>query len=303
MVNQDLAQHKGNKKETVIIQSEVRQLFQGRTLVVATMHGKESVIGPLLQQSLGVTVAVAAGLNTDAFGTFSGEVERSVSPIEAARLKCDAAQALTGASLVVASEGSFGAHPVMGFVAADEEVLLLKDYQNAWEIKARVLSTATNFSGSTCTHWEEVQAFAAKVDFPAHGLIIRASAEDATNLHKGINDWGQLEKSFTHFRNLAGSAYIETDMRAHFNPTRMGVIREATVQLLTVLMKTCPECRTPGFEVKDVIRGLPCSWCAWPTNAPRACRYHCQKCGHEATEPVPGGKEFEDPQFCDRCNP
>jgi hypothetical protein len=191
----------------------------------------------------------------------------------------------------------------MGFVAADEEILLLKDYQNALEIKARVLSTSTNFSGRSFTQWDEVEAFALKVDFPSHGLIVRASAEDVTNLNKGINDWEQLKKSFFHFRNLAGSAYIETDMRAHFNPSRMAVIREATVQLLTVLMKTCPECRTPGFEVKDVIRGLPCSWCAWPTNAPRACRYHCQKCGHEATEPVPGGKEFEDPQFCDRCNP
>jgi hypothetical protein len=56
----------------------------------------------------------------------------------------------------------------MGFVAADEEVLLLKDYQNAWEIKARVLSTATNFFGRTCTQWEEVLAFAAKVNFPSH---------------------------------------------------------------------------------------------------------------------------------------
>jgi hypothetical protein len=115
MVNQDLVQHKGNKTETVIIQPEVRQLFQGRSLVVATMHGKESVIGPLLQQSLGVNVATAAGLNTDTFGTFSGEVERTVSPIAAARLKCDAAQALTGASLVLASEGSFGAHTGNGF--------------------------------------------------------------------------------------------------------------------------------------------------------------------------------------------
>jgi hypothetical protein len=303
MVSQASAQHKGNNLETVAIQPEVRQLFHGRTLVVATMHGKESVIGPLLHENLGANVVTAAGLNTDAFGTFSGEVERAVSPLEAARLKCDAAHSLTGASLVLASEGSFGAHPVMGFIAANEEVLLLKDYQNAWEIKARVLSTATNFSGRTCTHWEEVQAFAAQVDFPAHGLIVRAGADDSIHIHKGITDWEQLEKSFTHFCSLNGSAYIETDMRAHFNPSRMAVIREVTVQLLTVLMKTCPECGTPGFEVKDIIRGLPCSWCAWPTNAPRACRYLCQQCGHEATEPVPGGKEFEDPQFCDRCNP
>ena len=90
-------------------------MFDGRRLVVATMHQKEKVIAPILNATLGVTCFVSHELNTDQFGTFSGEIARTLSPLNAARAKCDLAHQHTGCDLVLATEGSFGPHPNLFF--------------------------------------------------------------------------------------------------------------------------------------------------------------------------------------------
>jgi hypothetical protein len=48
----------------------------GASAVVATMHGKERVIGPVLAHTFGLSVVVPDGLDTDRFGTFTREVAR-----------------------------------------------------------------------------------------------------------------------------------------------------------------------------------------------------------------------------------
>lgn len=49
-------------------------MFKGRTLVIATMHKKEQVISPILEKQLGVYCKTTTNLNTDNFGTFTGEL-------------------------------------------------------------------------------------------------------------------------------------------------------------------------------------------------------------------------------------
>ena len=277
----------------------INKYFAGRTLVLATMHGKEKVLKPLLEQNLFVRVVVPKGLNTDEFGTFSGEVKRHGSPLDAAGRKCNAAHEYTGEPLVLASEGSFGAHPVLGFIASNEEWLLLRDYKNALEINAKVVSTQTNFSGQVFTNWDEVVKYATTVSFPTHGLMLRHG--DA--IHKGIRDWRELKSSFYYFSKNGGKVLVETDMRAHLNPTRMNVIREAGEKLLAKIMTPCPRCETPGFDVKDIVRGLLCRQCDSPTRTAKAHIYYCSQCGFEQTARSPDHKEYEDPMFCDLCNP
>lgn len=65
--------------------------YAGVRAVLATMHGKERVIAPLLEESLRLRVSLAAGLDTDRFGTFSREIARTGSQLEAARAKIFAA--------------------------------------------------------------------------------------------------------------------------------------------------------------------------------------------------------------------
>ena len=91
------------------------------------MHGKEKVLGPLLVNALGVEIVLIENFDTDQWGSFSGEISRPLDPLATAKLKCTKAAEISGASLAIASEGSFGAHPLIGFVAADEEILVLID--------------------------------------------------------------------------------------------------------------------------------------------------------------------------------
>ncbi len=277
--------------------------FEGRTLVIASMHRKEEVLKPLLEQGLGITVQVAEGLNTDLLGTFSGEVARLADPLSTARKKCELALDLSGCDLALASEGSFGPHPAAFFLPANEEWLLLVDRKNKLEIHARHLSLETNFSGQEFSSLEELNAFASKVGFPSHGLILRKSMEELDGMQKGITDPQQLHTSAVQLLESQKSGYVETDMRAMFNPSRMQVIGETAQLLLQKLNSHCPSCQFPGFSVTSAEPGLPCSLCGIPSSAALAHLLVCSHCQHEAKVSFPHGKKTEDPQYCQVCNP
>ncbi len=279
----------------------IEKYFAGRKLVIATKHQKEKVLKPLLEHRLGTEV-ITTNIDTDQFGTFSGEIDRSSSPFETARLKCIAAHELTGESLILASEGSFGGHPVLGFVPADEEILLLKDFKHDAEYKAKVISTQTNFAGAMHFEWEQVLFFASQVRFPSHAVIVKKDKDDTSEVIKDITEWSKLKEAYFHFQRKYGKAFVETDMRALYNPTRLKVIEEAANKLITVIETACPVCCSPGFEVKDVVRGLPCNHCNAPTKTAKAYVHSCQFCNHLETRTLQK-KQKEDPMFCDECNP
>jgi hypothetical protein len=277
--------------------------FEGRTLVIASMHRKEEVLKPILEQGLGITVQVAEGLNTDLLGTFSGEVARLADPLSTARKKCELALDLSGCDLALASEGSFGPHPAAFFLPANEEWLLFVDRKNNLEIHARHLSLETNFSGQEFHSIEELEAFASKVGFPSHGLILRKSKEELTGVLKGITDPAQLRSSAKQLLERQESGYVETDMRAMFNPSRMLVIGETAQLLLQKLNSHCPSCQVPGFSVTSAEPGLPCSLCGTPSSAALAHLLVCNHCQHKEKVSFPHGKKTEDPQYCQVCNP
>ncbi|GAA4396724.1 hypothetical protein GCM10023187_05190 [Nibrella viscosa] len=277
--------------------------FAGRLLVVATKHQKETVIAPLVGQALGVQCLPPPGLDTDLLGTFTGEIERSLDPLATARQKCRLALALTGWDLAIASEGSFGPHPSLFFTPADDEILLLIDQKHDLEIAVREVSTQTNFAGATVHTEDELLSFAAKARFPSHALILRNAAGETTHLIKGIMACNQLLPAFRALSDQYGSAYVETDMRAMYNPTRMKVIEAATRKLICRAQTACPDCSTPGFGKTDIRPGLPCSWCGLPTQSALADVYTCLKCHYSEEKPFPRGQQVENPLYCDYCNP
>ncbi|MFS8822747.1 hypothetical protein NW810_08880, partial [Synechococcus sp. W60.2] len=89
--------------------------WKGRVAYLATLHRKEQVIGPLLAHHLGIQVQVIP-LDTDQLGTFSRERPRPGDPIHTLRLKIERARQAHPASLVLASEGSFGPHPQIPWI-------------------------------------------------------------------------------------------------------------------------------------------------------------------------------------------
>lgn len=281
----------------------IRQYFAGRKVAIATMHGKDAIIGPILKNELGVDITVPANFDTDKYGTFSGEIERIVDPVEAGRIKCIAACELTGCDIAIASEGSFGPHPTMFFAPADEEILVLLDLKNNLEIKTRLISTDTNFAGDTFTDWHDAKKFAETVQFPSHALIIRRSKSSNDDIVKGITSWEMLQEKFELFFSKYGAVFIETDMRAMNNPSRQKIIQEATHKLVQTIYNECPSCMLPGFDVKVVRAGLPCKLCGSPTKSTYSFVYECQRCEHRVERKYPAGREYEDPMYCDYCNP
>ena len=279
------------------------EIFKGRRLIIATMHGKEKVIAPELESALLVNCEVAATLDTNQFGTFSGEVKREGTPLETAKKKALAALKQTGATLVVASEGSFGPHPSYFFIPGNEEFLLLIDIENKLEILGRHLTTHTNFAHQSILQTEELETFCKEVGFPEHGIILKARGPQGEE--KTIKDLSTLKTLKSMTEKLLKEGHMvqaETDMRAMRNPTRMESIRQATIQLKHRIKSLCPSCQTPGYGITQTITGLPCRLCGTTTRSAKAYVYSCTKCGYSHENPRPD-KTHEDPMYCDVCNP
>lgn len=273
--------------------------FSSDRVLLATMHGKEVAIAPVLERRTGWKVEIAPGLDTDRFGTFSGEVAREGSAVEAARKKARAAFDKTGATLVLASEGSFGPHPAIPFVASDYELLLLMDFVHNIEIQASVISVATNYAQKTVTEWTDLEEFARSSSFPEHRLILKSK----DTMVKGIGSWSDLNAHFSNLKREQEELWVETDMRAMYNPMRMSVIAQTAEALADKLLSTCPSCSAPGFEITEAIPGLPCSLCKIPTSLAKAHRWICYRCGHTLEKSRPDGLLMADAAHCDWCNP
>jgi len=286
---------------------EKSKFFDGRTLLIATKHEKNKVIAPILEKELGVFCKVSYDFDTDLLGTFTGQIERKNDPLTTARLKCQLAMKQYNCDLAIASEGSFGPHPSSMFLPADDEILVLVDAKNDLEIVVREVSTNTNFSASKIRTEAEMLEFAEKAKFPSHGVILRTAKNDFTDvtysMKKGLQHHEELLIVFRRLIRKHVTVYVETDMRAMYNPTRMEIIGNAALKLVEKIKCECPNCATPGFSITEIKKGLPCEWCGSPTNSPLSAIYICKKCAFQKEELYPQNKKVEDPMYCDNCNP
>lgn len=290
-----------------IIMNKYHQIFNDRLAILGTMHHKEKAIAPILEQELGIKILVPPNFNTDVFGTFTREVKRPDVQIATARLKAEKALEVTGEKLAIASEGSFAPHPFLPYIYANREVVILLDKQNDLEIIGEEFSVDTNFNHQLIENIPEAYNFAQKVGFPEHGLIIYY--EELTNnnpqIIKGITTEEQLLEAINlvfHNSQIV-KVYIETDMRALYNPTRMKNIEKATVNLIKKINNCCPQCTAPGFEITQRIQGLPCEICHTPTTLTLAVIYQCKKCSFIQKQLFPDAIEFANPSQCMYCNP
>lgn len=284
-----------------------RKYFTDRIAVLATMHRKEEAIAPILQEHLGIQVIVPPDFNTDDFGTFTRERERPGTQLETARLKAEKILQQTGATLALASEGSFGPHPEFPMLACDRELVLLLDVTHGLELVGEDFSVDTNYRHCTICSLEEAFKFAQAVGFPDHGLIVmsQANTKQLTAIAKGITTAAHLEEAVEKAlrESSTGTIHIETDMRALYNPTRMQAIARATLNLVQAAQRTCPQCDRPGFTAIEYRKGLPCDWCSLPTALTRSVLYQCQTCSFQQESLFPDGLKTADPAQCQYCNP
>lgn len=277
--------------------------YQDQRIALLTQHGKERVIAPVLTPALGCIVETITDFDTDQLGTFTRDTPRLGSQLAAARRKARIGMGLSGYPLGLASEGSFGPDPWGGLFTWNVELLVFIDETRGLEVVG--MAQGPGRSGHVQTAlWTELAAFAQQNDFPSHQLVLRPDGPDDLRLHKGVSDWTTLRQCFEHCQAQAnhGQVFIESDLRAHANPTRMNRIREAAQDLLARLQSPCPACARPGYWLAEREPGLPCADCGTPTHDYRAEIWLCPACQHRAVLPRQDRTEAQ-PRHCPACNP
>lgn len=266
-------------------------------VALGTMHGKEAVIAPPFA-ALGVTM-VLAEVETDRFGTFSGDVPRAGSMIEAARAKAQAAIAATGLPVGLASEGAYGPHPHFAFLPFGQELLLWLNVRTGQEVVEMTTDMQPSYDQETVGDLAAAEAFLTRIGFPETAVIVQP-AVTAPPLAKGVTDRTALNAMLDDAFRLGGSAHLQADMRAHMNPRRMSVIAGLAQRLAQRLAVPCPTCAAPGFGRLRSLPGLPCRECGSETGLIAAEIHGCTACGAEQSQPRDG---LADPGHCPSCNP
>lgn len=281
---------------------------QGKTtIVIATMHQKEKAIGPVFEEALDAHIITPGEIDTDNFGSFSGEYKRKETVIDTLRKKCQLASAYTQCQVIIASEGSFGPHPKLGIIPVGEEYLMWRDIQKGHEVVTKSMSTDTNYGQMQIHTHQELTEFAEKHLFPSHALILSHTPEDYSHMIKGISDLKSLNHAFEKLKSshpqLDQGLWVQTDMRAMHNPTRMAHIAELSKSLLKKIQTPCPACHAPGFDIVDLETGLPCELCNFPTQRPLKAIKGCIACDYQETSEYPGQPKLAPAGECNICNP
>lgn len=254
--------------------------YVGQRVALFTKHGKQAPLIDILKQCLGCQLEHVSEYDTDQLGTFIRDIARSGSQLEAARAKARIGMLLSGLPIGLASEGSFDPDPFAFMLPHNQELLIWIDDRLGIEVVATA-SGKTNFSHKTVKHWDDAEQFAESAGFPEHYLIVRPSNEHHPEFRKGLSNWDSLRDAVDWA--LASSperqAFIETDMRAFANPTRMQNICLAAEKLMQKLQSLCPACGAPGFAKTEVIHGLSCENCDQPTEDAKADIHRCVRCG------------------------
>lgn len=284
--------------------------YNGQAVALATRHGKERVIARALRWGLGAELLHVRTVDTDALGTFCGTVQRQGDALQACIAKAEAALREGGTELAIASEGSFGPHPHLPFLAAGMECMVFLDQRRGLTIREQLLARRTNFShrlvapGAQDGPEPELERWLGQVEFPSHALIVRPQGAVGP-VEKGIRRWEDLQPAIRRAAACSreGLALVETDMRAHCNPTRMAAIRALAFRLVRRIASACPVCQAPGWGLVDQNPGLPCGDCGQATELVLAEVWGCGLCEHREERPRRDGRLVADPGQCQWCNP
>jgi hypothetical protein len=279
-----------------------QSVYFGERVALLTQHGKQKPLGEILSLRLGCQLEHVIGYDTDQLGTFTRDIARSGNQVDAARTKARIGMTLSGLPFGLASEGSFGPDPIAFMLPHNLELLVWIDDHLGIEVLATA-SGRTNFAHKTVKDWEEAQSFAKSAGFPEHYLIVRSGDEHSSQFRKGLSDWESLKDALNWALTSSPThqAFLETDMRAFANPTRMQNIRRAAEVLAKKLQTLCPACGAPGFSKFDIVRGLPCEDCGQPTEEAKADIHRCVRCDYQTV--VDRETRFSSPRYCGYCNP
>lgn len=279
--------------------------YENSTIILTSKHKKGDAIAPVFRQIL-FSEIYTAELDTDTLGTFSGETARTLSALECARRKCAWGMQEYHAKYGIANEGSFGHHPDIPFLPCDHEVLYFIDDHRGFHLSVGTSSEKTNYRSQTIDTMEELRDFSERALFPSHALIIRPNYwDDKKIIFKGLQTTADMQNAFMASQQASADhkVWVETDMRAHLNPSRMAVLSSLAQKLARQLATPCPQCTCPGWGLVGLNRGITCSECENETLLVKEEVFGCQCCDYQVTLPRADGLISADPGHCQYCNP
>jgi len=234
--------------------------------------------------------------STPTFSALHRDITREGSQLDAARKKARIGMELSGLSIGLAAR----------FVRLDPFTGMLPGTGTVDLDRRRWASSYRNSAGKTIflTVWSRVgrrQRISPIGRFSRTPPGGRPEDETTPNSAKGwqiaqLRGCGNLGIEFRANRR----AFVETDMRAFANPTRLENIRLAAVDLGRRLSSFCPVCSAPGF-VLVTGAGTALRDCGTPTNEVKADIHRCVRCEHQML--VEREREYASARYCDYCNP
>jgi hypothetical protein len=267
-----------------------------QALAFLTQHDKLPAVAGALQ-AIGFETTLATGVDTDTLGTFTGECARQGSQLDAALRKAKLACELSNTRFGLGSEGSFGPDPYMGVTAWGIEVLALWDCEKNYAVHTLLQGPDTNFAHQMVDSWQQAQVFTSSAGFPEHGVIVGKPGQSCFD--KTLTHWQALEDRVMQGL-VSGPVWLETDMRAHRNPSRMAMIAKTADALAQRMATPCPACSLGGFGAQGLLAGALCSNCQQPTQSAKAQILACNAC--HITQEVPI-RTHVPPERCQFCNP
>ena len=277
--------------------------YRGQMIAFGTRHGKHHQVRDTFAQVLGAEVVVPTDIDTDQFGTFTGDVPRTLDPVAAARAKAHLGMAATTARFGLASEATYGPLPGVG-VSGHEEVLLFLDPGRGIEIIEGERCLLTPPAQLRVAAGDDLDHYLHRAGFPEQALVVRYTRGGTlSTVAKGVTGRDDLVAATAAARDRSddGHALLEPDLRAHHNPTRRVVLTRLGQRLAQRLATPCPACACPGYGRTDTERGLPCTACAAPTDLITADVHTCGQCAHQHR--VRRAAITADPRWCPLCNP
>lgn len=229
------------------------------------------------------------GYDTDLLGTFSRDVPRHGTQLEAARAKARIGKGPSGLPQGLASEGAFGPDPYAGLFPWNVEIVV-------FNLRPARAGGGGHGLGQGLLRAPAVRGLGGaggnrrKRRILRQQLVLRPDGQGDPRLLKGIADWPALHSAHAQARqqSIGGLVFAETDGRAHANPSGMDMTHLAAKDLVRRLALPCPACFLPSYWLVERLPGLPCASCGLATRALKAEVHGCVKCGYCQTRPATG---------------
>lgn len=290
--------------------------LESEHILVASMHHKHKAIIPVIDTYFkNITWSIAEHLDTDQFGTFSGERERPTDMLGTLSLKISSAFALYPDSMVaIWTEWSFVS--IFPWVIRSTEYIMLID-KRFWFIFSTCYISIFNGAGSFCaTTWDEAEEYIRwSFQFPEEGCIIYPAVASSKIFHlfantrtswitKWITSIESAKDAFVKASKLSWNkkVMIEPDFRANFCPKRMQNIASWTQQLVNQILSQCPSCYLPWWSKVSYEWSACCHHCWSPTHYPTHELRWCIKCDYKERKLISLHDSLLD-SCSSRCNP